>query len=165
MEIWLLRHAVAERDSKDGRDESRPLTSEAVERMKLAGPRIARLIPDLKAILTSPLLRAKQTAEPVAHALGSKVPLLESDALTPEARPDEILSEIAGRKLDCVLLVGHMPHLGYLLGYLATGREDAFLKMKKGSLARIECESSAPGPPAALTLLLTSKVLVRLKDA
>jgi phosphohistidine phosphatase len=165
MEIWILRHAVAERESKDGRDESRPLTAEAVERMKLAGPRIANLIPGLDAILSSPLLRAKQTAEPVVQAMGEKLPFIVSSALAPEAAPDEILSEIARRNFERVLLVGHMPHLGRLLGFLVTGRWEAFMKMKKGSLARVECEGSAPGPPATLTLLLTSKILIRLRDS
>ncbi len=161
MEIWVLRHAKAEEGRPDTPDEERALTSGALKKMSAAALTIARLEPRFDAILTSPLRRARQTAEPVARALGQRDDLIETDALSPGADPKEILREIEKRRMKRVLLVGHMPHLGRLLGYLLTGRSNAHMEMKKGALARIEFEGAIPKPPGTLTLLLTSKALAR----
>ncbi len=159
MEIWILRHAKAEEGGPDTPDEERALTPGARKRMRAAARTIARLEPKFDAILTSPLRRARQTAEPVARALDQREDLIETDALSPGADPQEILREIEKRRMKRVLLVGHMPHLGRLLGYLLTGRSNAHMEMKKGALARIEFERATPKPPGTLTLLLTDKAL------
>ena len=159
MEIWVLRHAKAEEGGPGTPDEERALTPGARETMRSVAKAIARLGPNLDAILTSPLLRARQTAEPVARALSLHDDLIESSALSPEADPKEILREIEKRRLGRVLVVGHMPHLGSLVGYLLTGRSNSPIEIKKGALARIEFEGKTPTPPGALTLFLTSKAL------
>jgi len=161
METWVLRHAKAEEGGPNTPDEERALTPGARKKMSAAALTIARLEPKFDAILTSPLRRARQTAEPVARALGRRDDLIETDALSPGADPREILREIQKRRMKRVLLVGHMPHLGRLLGYLLTGRWNAQMEMKKGALARIEFEGATPRPPGTLTLLLTSKALSR----
>jgi len=159
VEIWLLRHAKAEEGQPATPDEERALTPGAREKMRSAAREIARLEPKLDAILTSPLLRARQTAEPVARALSLEGAVFETDALSPDADPKDILREIEKRRLGRVLAVGHMPHLGKLLGYLLTGRSNTLVEIKKGALARVEFEGETPKPPGTLTLLLTSKAL------
>jgi phosphohistidine phosphatase len=165
MEIWVLRHAKAEEGGPGMPDEERALTPGARERMRSAARAIAHLEPKLDAILTSPLVRARQTAEPVARALSLQDALIESEALLPEADPKEILREIEKRRLDRVLVVGHMPHLGRLLGYLLTGSSNAMIDIKKGALARIEFGGKTPKPPGTLTLLLTSKALADQEES
>lgn len=159
MEIWILRHAKAEVAGPGMSDEQRALLPAARKRMRAAAREIARLEPKFDAILTSPLVRARQTAEPVALALGQTKELIETRALAPDADPGEILREIGRRRMKRVLLVGHMPHLGALLGYLLTGRPNSHMEMKKGALARIQFEGETAKPPGTLTLLLTSKAL------
>src|SRR6476646_2104284 len=161
MEIWILRHARAERGGPATLDEERALTPAARKSMRSAGRAIARLRPKFGAILTSPLLRARQTAEPVARALGRRKDLIETDALLPDADPKEILREIARRRLSRALVVGHMPHLGRLLGHILTARPDTAIDLKKGALARVEFGGKTLRLPGTLTLLLTSKALVR----
>ena len=161
MEIWILRHAKAEKGGPATPDEERALTPGARKRMRAAAKAIARLEPEFDAILTSPLRRARQTAEPVARALRQRGLLVESKALSPGADPEMILREIEKRGTSRALLVGHMPHLGRLLGYLLTGRSNTPIEMKKGALARVEFEGKTPKPPGTLTLLLTSKALAR----
>jgi len=161
MEVWVLRHAKAEEAGPAMRDEDRALTPGARKRMRSAARAIADLEPKLDAILTSPLQRARQTAEPVARALGQRDDLIETDALSPGADPRQILREIEKRRLTRALVVGHMPHLGRLLGYLLTGRSGSIIEMKKGALARIEFEGETPKPPGTLILLLTSKDLAK----
>ena len=162
MEIWILRHAKAEDGGPDTPDEERALTPAARRRMRSAARAIARLEPKFDAILTSPLRRARQTAEPVARALGQESDLIETTALAPGADPGEILREIEKRRKKRVLLVGHMPHVGRLLGYLLTGRPNTPVEVKKGALARVEIEDETPKPPGTLTLLLTSRALARM---
>jgi phosphohistidine phosphatase len=159
VEIWILRHAKAEEGGPATPDEERALTAGAREKMRSAAREIAHLEPKFDAILTSPLLRARQTAEPVARALSLEDDLFESAALSPGADPKDILREIEKRRLGRVLVVGHMPHLGSLLGYLLTGRSNTLVEIKKGALARVEFEGETPKPPGTLTLLLTSKAL------
>jgi phosphohistidine phosphatase len=159
MEIWILRHAKAEEGGPGTSDEERELTAGGHETMRSVARAIARLEPKLDAILTSPLVRARQTAEPVARALSLEDKLIESDALVPDADPKEILREIGKRGLSRAMVVGHMPHLGRLLGYLLTGRPDTSIDIKKAALARIQFDGDAPKPPGTLTFLLTAKEL------
>jgi len=161
VEIWVLRHAKAEEGGPGTPDGERALTPAARKRMRAAARAISRLEPKFDAILTSPLRRARQTADPVARALGQRKDLIETAALEPGADPEEILREIEKRRRRRVLLVGHMPHLGELLGYLLTGRPNTPIEMKKGALARVEFEGETPKPPGTLTLFLTSKALAR----
>jgi phosphohistidine phosphatase len=159
MEIWILRHAKAEEGGPGTPDEERALTPAARRKMLDAAREIARLQPKFDAVLTSPLKRARQTAQPVARALDREDDLIETEALSPGADPSEILRELEKRGARRALLVGHMPHLGNLLGYLLTGRSNIEIDLKKGALARVEFEGDAPNPPGTLTLLLTSKDL------
>lgn len=122
---------------------------------------IAEQQPEFDGILTSPLVRARQTAEPVAKAIQPGKDPIETEALSPWADPKEILEEIERRKLSRSLLVGHMPHLGKLLGYLLTGRTGTAVEIKKSALVRVEFDGSSPEPPGTLTLLLTGKALSR----
>jgi phosphohistidine phosphatase SixA len=85
--------------------------------------------------------------------------LIETESLSPGADPKEILREIGRRRLGSALLVGHMPHLGRLLGYLLTGRSNALIEIRKAALARIEFDGDTPKPPGNLVLFLTSKEL------
>jgi len=159
MEIWILRHAKAEDGGPSIPDEERELTPGGHETMRSVARAIARLEPKLDAILTSPLVRARQTAEPVARALSLEDELIETDALVPDADPKEILREIGKRGFNRAMVVGHMPHLGRLLGYLLTGRQDTAIDIKKAALARIQFDGDAPKPPGTLTFLLTAKDL------
>jgi len=161
IEIWLLRHAKAERGGPGIPDEERALTPASRRKMRSTARAIAQQAPDFDGILTSPLVRARQTAEPVAKAIHSRKNPIETEALSPWADPKEILEEIERRKLSRSLLVGHMPHLGKLLGYLLTGRPGTAVEIKKSALARVEFENGSATPPGTLTLLLTRKALSR----
>jgi phosphohistidine phosphatase len=153
MEIWILRHAKVE-DGGLPTPEREWAGPRGHETMRLVARAIARLEPKLDAILTSPLVRARQTAEPVARALSLEDELIETDALVPDADPKEILREIGKRGLDRVMVVGHMPHLGRLLGYLLTGRPDTAIDIKKAARAHqfdgVALTLLTPGPSPLL---------------
>ncbi len=159
MVLHLLRHAEAENVSPSGRDADRRLTEAGRKRMRLVAKALARMAPGFEAILVSPLVRSRQTAEPVAKACGFAKEIRETRGLLPNADPEEILGELAGLRAESVLLVGHQPHFGRLAGRLATGRRDTEIPMKKAGLAVFE----TPGDPrlsrAELRLFLPPRLL------
>ena len=159
--IHILRHAEAEAVSATGLDDDRRLTEAGRRRMRLVAKAIARLEPGYHAILVSSLVRAVETAEPVAHACGFTEPLKESKALRPGADPHAILEEISRLRAENVLLVGHMPHLGRLLGRLLTGRDDVDVPMKKAALAAFETADPLSGA-AELKFYFPPRLLEKL---
>jgi phosphohistidine phosphatase len=159
MEIWLLRHAAAEERSVSGHDEDRTLTEDGHRRARAVARGLAALEPDIQLILTSPFQRARQTAEPVARGLHLAANLRESRALEPARDPEEILDEIRAEKVSGVLLVGHEPHLGGLLGRLVSGSAGLEVPMKKAAVAKVVWGGSGAG---SLRALLPARVLERL---
>ena len=162
MEIWLLRHAVAEDHAESGSDADRTLTEDGHKRARDVARGLAALDPGIELVLTSPYARARQTAEPAARALRLAGKLRETQALEPSSDPQEILDEIRGEKAEGVLLVGHEPHLGTLLGRLVSGGPGLEIPMKKAAVARLTWSGSGA---ATLRALLPAKVLGRLGAA
>jgi len=160
--IHLLRHAEAEEISATGRDADRPLTPAGAKRMRTVARAVARLEPGYDAILVSPLLRARQTAEPVARACRFRKALKESRNLAPMADPGAVLKELAELKASSVLLVGHQPHLGLLFGLLLTGRPGLEVPLKKASLAAFEAGADPRAGVAELRFHLSPRLLEEL---
>lgn len=162
MILHVLRHAEAEEVSPSGRDADRRLTEDGRRRMRAVARAIAGLEPAYDAILVSPLVRSRQTAEPVAEACGFKKALTETKTLLPNADPVELLHELAKGKAGSVLVVGHQPHMGRLLGLLLTGRPDLEVPMKKAALAAFETGSDPSLGRAELKFYLPPKLLEAL---
>jgi len=158
MDVWLLRHAAAEDRAPSGRDADRQLTAEGRRRARAVGKGLAVLEPGIARIVTSPYVRARQTADAAAEALGLPGSLSESRALEPERNPEEILREITAGGDGDVLLVGHQPHLGALLGLLVGGSE-LEIPMRKASVARVTVEGRWSG---MLRAYLPARVLEAL---
>ena len=162
MLLYVLRHAEAEALSPSGLDADRPLTEAGTKRMKAVARAIAKMEPDLEAILVSPLLRARQTAEPVAAACRFKGELQVTESLLPGSDPATLLEELAASDWKTVLVVGHEPHLGRLFGRLVSGRKDCEVPMKKASLAVFEIHTHVDSARADLRSYLPPRVLERL---
>ena len=159
MEVWLLRHAAAEERSESGRDADRALTPEGEKRARAVACGLAALEPSIELVLTSPYRRARETADLAARALGLSRRLRESRALEPGRDPQEVLEEIRAEPAAGILLVGHEPHLGMLLGRLVTGRPLLTLPLKKAAVARVEWDGTGAGE---LRALLPPRILERL---
>jgi phosphohistidine phosphatase len=160
--IHLLRHAEAEDVSPTGRDPDRRLTDEGRKRIRAVAKAIAKLDPGYEAVLVSPFVRARQTAEPVAKACGFERPLTETKNLSPNADPIEVLHELARLRPASALLVGHQPHFGRLFGLLLSGRSDLEIPMKKAGLAAFEAPLDPSLGPAELQFLLPPRFLEKL---
>lgn len=159
MEIWLLRHAVAEDRAASGDDADRALTPEGRRRAQSVARSLGRLEPEIQRVLTSPYRRARETAEPAAQALGLGDALRETSALEPTADPESILEELRAEPLRGALLVGHQPHLGDLLGLLVARRAKMEFHLRKASLAWVTWDGREAGE---LRALIPAKVLERL---
>ena len=159
MDLWLLRHAEAEARAASGQDQDRALTAAGIAQAKAVARGIAALAPAIRFILTSPYLRARQTAEPVAEALGL-AGIRPSRALEPGSDPEAILSELGEAGDDSFLLVGHAPQLGRLLGRLVTGEPDGDIPMSKAGAAWMSLEVLERR--GRLRAFLSARVLERL---
>ena len=158
MQIYLLRHGIAD-DGKPGRpDSERALTGEGRDKLKrvLKRARTAECAPSL--ILTSPYVRAVQTAEIAVQVLGYKGDLVKTKALTPEASPHAAWDEIrAHRDESSILLASHEPLMSTLAAYLL--RSPALqVDMKKGAILRVDTERFSAEPQCVLKWMLTAGV-------
>jgi len=162
MEIYLLRHGVAaERGTRGVTEEQRPLTPEGAAKMRAAAEGMKKLGVEFDALLTSPLVRARQTADIVASVYGARGRLKELPALRAGAPREKLWSALKlladARRL---MLVGHEPDLSELASVLLTGKPDGLnLQLKKGGLCFIEINSLPPQGRGQLCWLLSSKQL------
>jgi len=158
MDLYILRHAIAE--PKTGAfprgDRQRKLTVEGSRRMRriARGMKTAGLSFDV--ILTSPYVRARQTADIVAGVFGLEKQVELTAALAPGGIPVELIEllnrDYAARK--SILLVGHEPGLSRLISVLLTGGPDLSLNLKKGGLCRLTVAHPRAGCRATLEFLL-----------
>lgn len=162
MELYIIRHAIAQQLGRknDFLDEKRALTSEGRERMREAARGLRKIGVEFDLILTSPLVRAVETAEIIAHALGlSKNDVDETDNLAPGASLDELFAEIKKRGAESIALIGHEPDLGNLISKIVLGSEGLAVQLKKGSTCLIEVVETVPTIRGKLLWLLTPKQL------
>ncbi len=162
MELYLLRHAVAvERGTRGIADEQRALTPEGAAKMRVAAQGMKNLGVEFDALLTSPLVRARQTADIVASVYNAKNTLKELPALRPGV-PVEKLWPALKPYAHCrrLMLVGHEPDMSQLASTLLTGRTTGMhLTFKMGGLCLIEIDAIPPKSRGTLLWLVTSKQL------
>ncbi len=155
MEIYLLRHGIAE-DAAPGRpDSDRALTSAGRQKLRrvLARAKAAQVNPDL--ILSSPYRRALETAEVAVECLGYRGRVVTTQALGPHADPHDAWEEIRARQSEsAVLLASHEPLMSTLLGFLLNS-PSLLVDFKKAALARVDCERFGPAPHGTLKWILT----------
>lgn len=144
--IYLLRHGIAEDAGPGVPDHDRALTEDGWKRLRKAAGAWRTLVPTPAVVMVSPLRRALQTAEAFAEAVGFRGELRVADALVPNGAPSVALSMLEAEALSqttAVAVIGHEPHLGYLLGALLTGHPRQSVPLKKGMIVAVETESSA----------------------
>lgn len=164
-EFYIMRHGIAVTRGSAGfsDDSKRPLTPEGKKKMREIAEGLIRLGLDLDWIVTSPLVRAVETAEIVAESLGSHLPLDFSDHLRPGGSPEALISFLAkhaNRKR--VLVVGHEPDLSEMAARLIGAGRHANFSFKKGGGCLITFDEFPPKSPGELVWWLTPRVLRKL---
>jgi phosphohistidine phosphatase len=161
--VYIVRHGIAEDRSSSGRDADRALTREGKKKMKHAARGFAALGAKPKLILTSPLVRARETADILLAALpGAKLSVVE--ALASGADPVEVAaaSDYRSPQGD-VVLVGHEPDLSALLAFCLTGKPSGFhTRFRKGAVACLQAGALPPHGRATLEWLMTSDQLAAI---
>jgi phosphohistidine phosphatase len=162
MIVYLLRHGLAE-DHGVRRDEARRLTDKGRDKLVAAAPAWRRCVGRLDRILTSPLVRAKETAVVFAAAVDHALAIDDVDCLLPLAEPVaavDVLREDARAGRRAVALVGHEPQLGSLLGLLLCGA--GAIPLKKGMLVGVDLPA-ATARPGRLILCLGARQAARVR--
>jgi len=147
MECILFRHGLAvDREKWDGADNLRPLTIKGADKTRQAAAGLLDLDVAPSHILTSPFLRARETAKLVREALEFRQEVQVCDELLPTAPPDKLLVLLNSLPQDAsVICVGHEPHLGEAAGLILFGEPVPGLSLKKAGA----CFLSFDGPPKA----------------
>jgi phosphohistidine phosphatase len=141
MKVYLLRHGIAEDRSPSGTDAARRLTAEGEAEMRQVARGIRKLGLRFDVILSSPLVRARQTAEAVAREMDAEDRLTEEPRLASGARFGDFCAVLDDRKPgDRVLLVGHEPDLSSAISTFIGG---GGVRMKKASLALVDLREVA----------------------
>jgi phosphohistidine phosphatase len=164
MILYLVRHGIAvdPADPKSPPDPERPLTAEGVKKTRSAALGLGALGVKPDILITSPYLRAAQSAEIFAEALEFLVEKIRaSEALKPGANSADTLKEISRLRAKEVMCFGHAPHLDQMISLL-TGSRGPFTALKKAGIACLE-QTTTHGK-WELVWLLTPKALRRLAD-
>lgn len=163
LELYLVRHAVAALRGPDYPDDAeRPLTPEGVDRWRRSAAGLREIGVAVDVVLTSPLVRAQETAEILAATLKPKPRLTVAEALAPGRKPAEALALIAKyaaapRGASRLALVGHEPDLGELAARLLGAK--GVIEFKKGAVCRLDVDRAMPAGPATLRWFLPPRVL------
>ena len=162
MDVIFIRHGSAEPAGAGG-DEARQLTNQGREEVATTAAALKGLIKKLDLVLTSPLVRAVQTAEIVAEAFGAAVE--QDELLAPPARPKPLrrrLDELSRRPLAAVALVGHAPSLDEYVGDLVAGTTAIGLSLPKSGSACVSLPEPGADEGPELRWLLRRKHLALL---
>lgn len=156
MILYIVRHSDAVPAGTPGiPEDDRPLTEKGIKKMKevARGLRALDVLPEL--ILSSPLPRARRTAEIVSEELGGRMQLRITNALSPSGSREELYRELrADRKISALMIVGHQPGLGEIAGEIAWGSAEHYFELKKGGVCALEVERLDPVPSGTLLWLL-----------
>jgi phosphohistidine phosphatase len=160
--LYLIRHGVAgERGDEYPDDSLRPLTPQGESRLRRAARGLEVLGVTFDQIVTSPLVRTRQTADILAESLKPTPAVTTSDALTPAGTSGAVIQELSQyTKKGSVALVGHEPNLGELAARLIGSRQP--FEFKKGGICRIDFETPPPKGAGVLRWFVTPRILRKL---
>jgi phosphohistidine phosphatase len=166
MKLYLVRHGIAS-DQIGGAiryDAQRPLTDEGKTETTAVATGLKQLgiAPDV--ILTSPLVRAHQTAEILGNVLQSKNGLRVVDALAPAGNLNDIYKVLKDfERASEVFMVGHEPDVGRIVATLLWAGPELEISFKKAAVCRVDITSVPPNQPGTLEWFITPKIAKQLQ--
>jgi phosphohistidine phosphatase len=165
MDVYLVRHAIgAQRDSARWPDDSeRPLTPDGAARFERAARGLRRVVPEVDVVLTSPYVRAWQTAEILEREAGWPAPERAAELEASRATVDAV-DLLRRRASGSVALVGHEPNLSSLASLLLAGDQHTVaIELKKGAAILLTVSPEVRPGSALLRWSATPKILRTLE--
>jgi phosphohistidine phosphatase len=165
MNLYIVRHAIAlQRGTSSYEDDSqRPLTDNGRKKMEKIVKGLHQLEVELDLILTSPYVRAHDTAKILASEFKLKDKLEFSENLIPPGNFEQLIGEIiAKHNVNNLALVGHEPMLSGFISYLTTGNTNMAMTLKKGGVCYLSADDLGQERRATLQWLLTPAIMVNL---
>jgi phosphohistidine phosphatase len=143
MDCILFRHGIAvDAEEWEGPDEERPLTRKGVERTREVASALLRLGVTPTYVLSSPLIRALETARILQDIHGVRTNIQVCEELFPDAPPEKFFPLLTSLTAEpCVLCVGHEPHLSSVASLMVFGKPTGGLALKKAGAALIRYET------------------------
>jgi phosphohistidine phosphatase len=162
-ELYLIRHGIAEERGEAWPDDAkRPLTDEGIDRVRKSARGLVRLGVSFDTILTSPLVRTRQTADAVASAFELRPHIVAAESLAPGGTYQAVLADLEKQaRRSRIALVGHEPGIGELAARLSGSRHP--LEFKKGAACRIDVDALPPTGPGSLRWFLTPRIMRSLR--
>jgi phosphohistidine phosphatase len=165
MNLYVVRHAIAvQRGTAGDEDDSqRPLTDTGRKKMKKIVKGLRQFEIELDVILSSPYVRARDTAKILANEFKMDNQLSFSDNLIPPGNFEALIDEIHEKyDVNSIALVGHEPMLSQLISWLMTGDKNANIMLKKGGVCFLSADNLYQDHRATLEWLLTPALMVEL---
>jgi phosphohistidine phosphatase len=165
MNLYIIRHCEAASVGGAVRhDADRPLTARGEEDALLVAEVLAALDSSIGRILSSPLVRALQTSRIIASRLPGAPPVTPSGNLSPGFRPKALLTDLAAAPAGKgIIIVGHQPDLGELIGHLIADGSPVGWAFPPGAMARLSYDPARSAREATMHWFLTPDTLRRLK--
>jgi phosphohistidine phosphatase len=163
MDLYIIRHAIAVDEYEE--DSQRPLSDKGKKKMRQIARGLHVLGVDFDLILSSPYVRAKETAEILAEVFKTKADVAFSENLIPMGDPDLLIAEMNEKySANSVALVGHEPNLTTLIGLLVSENTGIDMTLKKGGVCRLSVDDLHHSRKATLEWLITPGILVEIGD-
>jgi phosphohistidine phosphatase len=165
VDLYVIRHAIAE-DRVEFRlkswdDSKRPLSAEGRRKFKKLARKLVKLVGPVDVIVTSPFLRAQQTAKLLSEHYPN-VEIITSTTLTPTANPNDFAEWCKNhlkKKTQKVIIVGHEPHMGILASWLLFGSYQSRINLKKGGAIHLKIRNPLGPDSAELQWALSPRCL------
>lgn len=162
MDIFILRHGDANVGSKSlMSDSERPLSESGLKEASAAAKMFSELGISFECIFTSPLKRARQTADQVLKHQ-KKAKLVETDLLKPEGQEEQVAAMLATQKEATILVVGHNPLLVNLINHITGAGGGGAVLIKTGGVAKIKVNSRRPKLGGDIEWLLAPKLIRKI---
>ena len=156
MQLYLLRHGIAEDTKAGSSDEARALTGKGRDQLQATMKTAARAGVKPSFILTSPLARALETAEIAKQVLGTPEELVKTRTLVPDGEPQLVWAELSDHRTEpSVMLVSHNPLIEQLTAFFLNTPTLQF-DFAKGALVSLEIGNFRGSPDGVLQWILTA---------
>ncbi len=161
--LYIVRHGIAEERGEQWPDDTkRPLTEDGIISLRRSARGLDRVGVSFDLMLTSPLVRTRQTAEVIAAELNPVPQILSVESLAPGGSHQAVLNDLEKHsRRHRIALVGHEPGIGELAARLIGTRHA--IEFKKGAVCRIDVDALPPTAPGDLRWLLTPRLLRSLR--